>query len=187
MLSTARLKRKQLIREAEGYLELMTLFDDRWPLALANRRELADRVVETLAQIENPQGFKPQILFLKGQAHRAAERYAQAVNLLEQSLRLDPENIHCFLALGWCYKRLNQMDLAVEALRGAIVLEPESAISHYNLACYLALTGNLKETIKHLAIAIDLDHKYRHLVAIEPDFDPVRETPEFQSLLSVSV
>ncbi len=187
MLSTARIKRKQLIREAEGYLELMTLFDDRWPLALNHRRDLADRIIEVLGQVDNPQGFKPQILFLKGQAHRAAERFAQAVNLLEQSLRLDPENIYCFLALGWCYKRLNQLDLAVEVMRGAVVLEPESGISHYNLACYLSLSGHLKEAIKHLAIAFDLDHKYREMVAREVDFNGIRETPEFQSLLSVSV
>jgi tetratricopeptide (TPR) repeat protein len=187
MTSVDRVRRKQNIREAEGYLELISLFEDRWQLDPDLRIRLADRAIECLSEISNPQGFKPHILFLKGQAHRLAGRYPEAVDCLEQSTRLDPENLHAQLALGWCYKRVDRLDLAIKTLQEAVALEPESAISRYNLACYWALTGNVSQTVRELAVAFDLDGKYRERVASEPDFDLVRESPHFQAILSVNV
>lgn len=187
MTSVERVRRKQIIREAEGYLELISLFEDRWQLDPELRIRLADRAIECLGEITNPQGFKPHILFLKGQAHRLAGRYPEAVDCLEQSTRLDSENLHALLALGWCYKRVDRIDMAIKALQDAVALEPESAISHYNLACYWALTGNVSQTVRELGIAFDLDNKYRERVASEADFDLVRESPHFQALLSVNV
>lgn len=187
MSSIERVRRKQHIREAEGYLELISLFEDRWQLDPALRVQLADRALECLSEISNPQGFKPHILFLKGQAHRLAGRYPEAVDCFEQSTRVDPENLHTLLALGWCYKRVDRVDLAIKALQEAVALEPETAVAHYNLACYWALTGNVSQTVRELAIAFDLDGKYRERVSTEPDFDLVREATDFQALLSVNV
>ena len=187
MTNVERVRRKQIIREAEGYLELISLFEDRWQLDPELRVRLADRAIECLGEISNPQGFKPHILFLKGQAHRLAGRYPEAVDCLEQSTRLDAESLHALLALGWCYKRIDRIDLAIKTLQDAVALEPESAMSHYNLACYWALTGNVSHTVRELAAAFDLDGKYRERVASETDFDLVRESPHFQAILSVNV
>ena len=187
MNNLERVRRKQIIREAEGYLELISLFEDRWQLDPELRVRLADRAIECLGEISNPQGFKPHILFLKGQAHRLAGRYGEAVDCLEQSTRLDAESLHALLALGWCYKRVDRIDLAIKTLQDAVALEPESAISHYNLACYWALTGNVSQTVRELGAAFDLDGTYRERVASETDFDLVRESPHFQAILSVNV
>lgn len=187
MASPDRVRRKQLIREAEGYLELISLYEDRWQLDSHLRIAMADRAIECLGEITNPQGYKPHILFLKGQAHRLAGRFPEATNLLEQSVRLDGENLHAQLALGWCYKRVARLDLAIGALEQAVQLDPESAISHYNLACYWALAGNVLQTVRYLAIAFELDSSYRDRVQREPDFDRVRESTHFQALLSVNV
>ena len=102
MVCLKRVRRKKSIRNAEGYLDLIMVFDDRWPLKTRLRFQMADKALESLEAITNPQGFKPYILFLKGQAHRAAGRYLKAINYLEQSLRLDEENSHNRLALAWC-------------------------------------------------------------------------------------
>jgi tetratricopeptide (TPR) repeat protein len=187
MTTSERVRRKQLIREAEGYLELISLFDDRWPLDSHLRTAMADRVIECLSEVNSPLGFKPHVLFLKGQAHRVAGRLTQAANCLEQSTRLDPENLHTLLALAWCYKRVDRIELAIEALQQAITVDNESAIAHYNLACYWALTANVKQAVRYLSIAFDLDSKYRDLVGREPDFDLVRESPHFQAIVSVIV
>lgn len=187
MTDNDRNERKQLIRQAEGYLELMTALQDRMALDLELREKLADRVLETLAGILSPQGYKPYILYLKGQACRSAERYGQAVDLLEQSARLDPENAHALLALAWCYKRTEQLPLAIESMQLAVQVDSESAISHYNLSCYLSLGGRLHESIRHLSIAIELDHSYRDKVLGEHDFDPIRHRPEFLAALTVNV
>lgn len=187
MLSVERIQRKKLIREAEGYLDLILVFDDCWSLGQENRNVLAQRAIDCLNQIKSPQGHKPHILFLKGQAARTAGRYQEAVNYLQQSSRLDPDNIHTFLALGWCYKRIDRMDLAIEAMESAVTIDNESAIAHYNLACYWALAKQAKMAVIHLSYAIDLDTDYRLLIDDESDFDPIRDDQDFLELTQVVV
>lgn len=182
-----RSRRKQLIREAEGFLELMTALQDRFSLDLELRRQLAERVLETLGEIQSPQGFKPYVLYLKGQALRAAERYEDAIGLFDQSARLDPDNVHTQLGMAWCFKRTNQLDRAIESMQLAVQADNESAIAHYNLACYLALGQRVQEACRHLAIALELDGAYRDKVLGEHDFDPIRQTPEFLAALTVQV
>ena len=187
-MSTAeRVQRKKLIRSAEGYLDLIMAFDDCWPLDLENRIVLANRAIEALGKIKRPLGHKPYILFLKGQASRAAENYQKAVHYLQQSAQLDPDNIHTFLALGWCYKRIDRTDLAIEAMETAVQIDSESAIAHYNLACYWALAQQVKMAVFHLSNAFDLNPEYRNFVDMESDFDAIREDPEFLSGLDIIV
>ena len=90
MTTAQRVQRKQLIREAEGYLELMTLFDGSWPLDIATKQTFAKRALQALEQVKRPLGHKPHLLFLKGQICRVVEEYARAVNYLQQSAQLDP-------------------------------------------------------------------------------------------------
>ncbi len=187
MLSNERIRRTQLIREAEGYLDLISSFQDQWPLNESLSRPLAERALESLSQIQNPQGFKPQVLFLKGEAHRILGHYAQAVNLLEQSLRIDPENLPTFRALAHCYRRLEQMESAIEVMRAAIAADAESAVSHYELARYLALLNDVRSASRHLAVAIDLDPHLREAAIADVDFNGVRDQAEFQAVLSIAV
>jgi tetratricopeptide (TPR) repeat protein len=187
MVNQERIKRKLLIREAEGYLDLISVFDDRWQLDPHHSGVIAARAIECLDQIENPQSFLPHILFLKGQIHRVTGRYAEGAKFLEESLEIEPENLHTLLALAWCYKRLNRIDAAIEVMRDAVLLESESGITHYNLACYLALRSLAKEACHHLAIALEIDPKYRSYVYAESDFDLIRDTPDFQAALSIIV
>jgi len=185
MTTVDRIQRKQLIRAAEGYLDLIMAFDDRWPLDQANRDKLAQRAMDALERIKRPQGHKPYILFLKGQSARAFGDYPRAVNYLQQSTRLDPDNIHTYLALGWCYKRIDRTDLAIEAMETAVQIDKESAIAHYNLACYWALARQVKLAVLHLTNAFDLNPDFREFVERESDFDAIREDPDFLATLNM--
>lgn len=187
MVNAERLRRKQLIREAEGYLDLLSVFEDRWKLEPDLAEKLAQRVLDTLAKITNPQGFQAEILFLKGQTLRSINRLPEATTCLEQAQRLNPENIHIILALAWCYKRVARIGQAIEAMRTALQIDSESAICHYNLACYLGLDNQAKEAAHHLAIALEIHPDYRLLVHRESDFDLIRDTREFQTALTAKV
>ncbi len=187
MANHDRIKRRQLIREAEGYLDLMSVFEDRWKLDPVLAETMANRVLTTLDLIDNPQGFKGEILYLKGQALRALGRLAEAASFLEQSRESNPDNLPTILALAWCYKRLNRIATAIEIMREGVAVDSESAIAHYNLACYLALDANVKDAVYHLSIALEIDPHFRTLVAGEHDFDAIRHTKEFQQALSVIV
>ena len=185
MTNAQRVKRRQLIREAEGYLDLAIVFDDRWPLDLPTRKLLADRAVSCLESIDDDSGKRAKINYLRGQAMRIAEQYPQAIEALREASRIDSQNIHTHLALGWCYKRIGEIEHAIEALEDALEVEYDSAITHYNLACYWALLNEPKSAIVHLSIAFDLEDSYRELVHKEPDFDSIRDNPDFMSLTSM--
>lgn len=188
-LATAyeRVRRQQLLREAEGYLDLMMVFAEQWSLRPEVRDRLGERVLATLEQVDDQPGRRAHKLYLRGQTLRAMQRYADAVISLKESAELDPENISVWLALGWCHKRSGRLDLAIQALEDAMNVEGDHAIVYYNLACYWALAKNVKLSVAYLTKAFDLDPNYRDLVPDERDFDPIRTHREFQSLTSAIV
>lgn len=162
----------QALREAEGYLEL----------------NLPAQALATLERIQHAGTFRGQISYLRGEALRSLERFAEALEPLEAAAEVAPSNIHVWLALGWCYKRTGQLQRAIESLRAALDAEPtevEEALLTYNLACYLSLSGERDLALAHLAKAVSMDGKYRELAHTESDFDSLRADPKFQSLTSL--
>jgi Flp pilus assembly protein TadD len=124
---------------------------------------------------------------LWGEALRAVGRYYDALEPLQRASQADPENIHIWLALGWCYKRTGRIDLAIEAMFSALAADPNEALLHYNLACYLSVGGEKNRALGHLSLALSLDPEYRRLIDEERDFDPIRADPDFQALTSIIV
>ncbi|MEX2175702.1 MAG: tetratricopeptide repeat protein [Pirellulaceae bacterium] len=151
------------------------------------RDRLAQRVLDSLAQLPNPGGLKGHVMFLRGQALRAMDRYVEAVPPLREAAEIEPQNIHIRLSLAWCYKRCRRLDLAIQTLEEALEADPAYAIIHYNLACYWSLAGNVKLAVAYLSQAFDLEPNYRDLVSQERDFDAVRNHPHFLALTAVIV
>jgi tetratricopeptide (TPR) repeat protein len=182
-----RIRRQQLLREAEGYMELILALDDRFPLSPAVRDRVAERVLSTLDQVADPGAFRGDVLYLRGQALRAMQRCAEAVGPLREAAEEDPGNVNIWLALGWCHKRTGRLDLAIQALEEGLAVDASQAVVHYNLACYWSLARNVGLSVKYLSQAFDLDAGFRELVPREADFDPIRGQPEFQAITAVIV
>lgn len=184
MSEYSRLRRQQLIREAEGYVDFMSLGDERWTLSQANRDQLGGRALAVLAKLDPKGGQRGQALYLTGMVYRAMGRFADAIEPLTEANKLNPGEIHVGLALGWCYKRIHRVDLAIDALLEVLQNHDQEPIVHYNLACYWGLLGKVTAAVRCLTHAFELDPEYRDRVASESDFDPIRNHPEFQSLVS---
>ncbi len=184
--SLKRARQQQIFREAEGYLELLTSFEDQWTLPLVLRRPLAERALELLRRAGYRHGQHARRLFLEGYALRVLEEYERAIEPLEMAADLSPEDISTWLMLGWCYKRCGRVDRAIVSLENALEYEPGEAILYYNLACYWSLSGNVGRALHFLSRAFQIDPNYRDMVATEPDFDPVRNDPAFVAAMSRS-
>lgn len=171
-----RIRREQLIRQTEGYLEL----------------GMYQEGLQTLERLESGQDGSGESLdghaiFLRGEAYRSLERYQEAQKWLKRAADRMPDNVHIWLALGWCYKRTGRIDRAIRALEAALAVDPSEAIIHYNLACYWSISADKSRALGYLAQALDIDSNYRDLISEESDFDTIRDDPDFQSLASVIV
>lgn len=187
MADHERVRRQQVLRMVEGYLELVSLGYDFGLLAGKAREPLVSRALGLLRETRFYGSGLALALLLEGQAWKLLDQHREAIAALEHSAELDPNNIHVWLALGWCHKRTGRLDLAIESLEEALSVEEGQAIVHYNLACYWSLAGNTKLALTYLAQAFELEPEYRERVAGEPDFDPIRHDPDFQALTSVVV
>lgn len=177
---------RHLIEQAEGYIDLATTLSGPFAMDPSSLDALSALAMETLSRIKNPLGHKPYVLYLKGETQRISGRHEEAIHYFEQSRRIDPDNVLLCLALGWSYKRSNRLGEAIEAMKQAVEMDSESAIAHYNLACYLALDEHIESSLQHLSYAFDLDDHYRDMAMFEEDFDLIRSDPRFASMMTVS-
>ncbi len=166
-----RIRRQQIIEQAEGYLEL----------------GMPTHALDVLARLGGDDLLTDHALYLQGECLRSMDRFAEAVEPLARAAQGNPEGVHIWLALGWCHKRTGRLDLAIEALEEALAADPADALVHYNLACYWSLASNKRKALAHLSRAFDLKEDYRSMVASESDFDPIRNDPAFQALVRVTV
>jgi tetratricopeptide (TPR) repeat protein len=170
-VSRNRLQLRRAIEEAEGYLEL----------------GLMDHALRALQRRGTLVHGNGRACYLMGETLRELARFEEALFPLERSADLIPDDIHVWLALGWCYKRTGHLAKAIESLEAAVKIDPSEAIVHYNLACYWSLARNRVLALRYLAHAFDIDANYRDLVLDEEDFDALRHDPEFKMLTGLSV
>ena len=164
-MSSNRIQLRRAIEEAEGYLEL-------------GMRKAAFGALQRRHSLVQANG---RASYLLGETLRELDRYDEALFPLERSADLVPDDIHVWLALGWCYKRTGKLAKAIEALEHAIEVDPGEAVIHYNLACYWSLAQNRVLALRYLSHALEMDPNYRDMVLEEPDFQPLRHDPEFCS------
>jgi tetratricopeptide (TPR) repeat protein len=164
-----RIRRQQLLRQAEGYLEL-------------GMPQHALDVLDRWGPAEMP---SVRAAYLRGEALRELGRWSDAIAALNMAAEGMPEEVPVYIAQGWCYKRLGRIDLAIAALEKGLEADPSSAILHYNLACYWSLGGNKRQALMFLSRAISMDQEFRNLVGTESDFDTIRNDPAFRALTSV--
>ena len=148
MSSQRRQRRQRILLQAEGYLEL----------------GMAQHAHDSLARADDLPASDGQIHYLRGEALRTLERYGEALEALQKAAEAMPDDVHVWLALAWCHKRTDGLDLAIEALEIAVEIDPSEAILHYNLACYWSLARNKQYALDYLSRAFEIDSNYRDLV-----------------------
>ena len=157
-------------REAEGYLEL-------------GMPEHALRSLQRRGKVVHADA---RGCYLLGEALRELRRYREAIIPLRRSLELIPDDIHVWMALGWCYKRTDDIPNAIFALEQAVEIEPGEAVLHYNLACYWSLSRDRRKALRCLARALNIDGNFREFIPTETDFDPLRNDPLFRNIAGMA-
>jgi tetratricopeptide (TPR) repeat protein len=182
-------ERQRKLEAACGYLEL----------------NMPEHALRELGRIADPESIPLDFHRLRGEGLRALNRFDDALDAYRRALAIDSEDIGVLAGMAWCYKRIGQLDKAIEAMEQAYQSHPKELIVLYNLACYFSLAGEKAQALSWLGRALRMESSLRkqqsegergllpggigHLepslrerIAEEPDFDPLRNDPDFQYL-----
>jgi uncharacterized Ntn-hydrolase superfamily protein len=69
-------------------------------------------------------------------------------------------------------------------LRAELDRQGDDPVLLYDLACFESLAGETEEALAHITCALELDPQLRPGAARDSDFDPLRQDPRFQTLVS---
>jgi Flp pilus assembly protein TadD len=108
----------------------------------------------------------PQGLLARRLQHAAL---AFETGVLEQLLAREPDNVEVLAALAEACTRMRRYRRGLELDRQLVALDPDEPLFRYNLACSLALTGELDAACAELLAAID--RGYRDFAHMERDPD----------------
>jgi tetratricopeptide (TPR) repeat protein len=181
------IRRDRTAQEVEGYLQLVVTVTNFCGVSDRVTHRVLDRAIQALDRLDWRFDADTESTFLRGKVYRVYRRYEEAIHCLNQ-VRYDLHNdLHVWLALAWCYKRVNRIDMAIESLEEALLINPSQAIIHFNLACYWSLEENVEQAVTHLRNSLEIDPDFRDLIEKEADFDPIREHSEFLNLVDLLV
>ena len=114
---------------------------------------------------------------------RIEEQWDLALQYAQRAIQLEPENPIPYYNYGVILDFQGFHDKADTYYRKVLEMNAALPAPYYNIACGFAREGNVESALQYLEIAIDLDPAFRDEVRNDPDFDPVRDSVEFQDFL----
>jgi tetratricopeptide (TPR) repeat protein len=116
----------------------------------------------------------------KDEARQAAE---QAVHVIERHIQHEPGDARAFYLGGGAALLLGDRDRALDWTARALAIDPEETAVLYNTACTYTHLGETDRALDLLENAIRNGFGYKEWLEHDPDFDPIRDHPRFQTLL----
>lgn len=110
-------------------------------------------------------------------------RYENAVEMYDKATELNPDCYEAFLGQGVAYTRLQNYDEAIAAYNKAIRTSSDKADAWYGKARCYALKSDTDMAVDNLRQAISLNPDIREMAQHESDFNSVRETEVFDTLM----
>jgi Flp pilus assembly protein TadD len=169
MAINKRRRRSRLLEAARGYLEL----------------DMPRYALKQIDAIDDPEQCAFDAFRLRGEALRQQEEYVGAVKAFRRALVENPNSIDVLLGLAWCFKRTDQLQRAINAMKRAYEVAPHEPIVLYNLSCYFSLAGDKEQALSWLGRSLRLEKSLRKLIPGESDFDALRDDPDFQFIAGI--
>jgi tetratricopeptide (TPR) repeat protein len=95
-------------------------------------------------------GNRPELQLNLGIIYEKTHRYEQAIDRLNQALKLSPSLAEAYFNLGVVHGRLGQIEEGIEALQNALRLQEDFLLARYTLAVLLRRQGNAEEALEIL-------------------------------------
>jgi tetratricopeptide (TPR) repeat protein len=115
--------------------------------------------------------------------YKSLERPDKAEQHCRLSMRHNPGFAPTFLLLAAISRMTGRVEDSADAARMAVLLEPDCAPAHYDLACYYALAGEEDKALSAFEAALSKGFCDFDWVNSDPDLARLRGRPEFGDLL----
>lgn len=109
--------------------------------------------------------------------YKSLERADRAETHCRTSIRHNPGFTPGYLLLASILRMTGRVSESVDAARVAVMLDPECAPAHYDLACYHALAGEPQKALAALEAALDKGFCDFEWACRDPDLDTLRPFP----------
>ncbi len=124
------------------------VFPASYAIPLTENKKVTD-----LSKYEHENYFAtPEGLYIKGLAYALVDNYANALGLIEESVRLQPNNPEALSQLGHVYSKMNQYEKAVDIYTKSLNLDPDNyqtsfglGIAYFRLRKYQEAIAPLKQ------------------------------------------
>ena len=131
--------------------------------------------IAELNEIEQSHQDRPEVLQLRLHHLMRSQRWASALRISQKLCRAAPDCSAGFLHAGFCLHELGKTAEAKQLLLkgpAALLKEP---IYYYNMGCYEALLGNVKDARINLETSFRMDSSFRELAKKDPDLEAVKD------------
>jgi tetratricopeptide (TPR) repeat protein len=105
------------------------------------------------------------------------------IEFYERVLARNPDYVNVLRALGELLARKGMWSRSLEVEQRLIQLRPRDGIAHYNLACSLAMQGEIKGAMSALEQAIDFGYRDFGHLEVDPDLESLRHLPAYRALI----
>lgn len=174
------------------HLYRVEILERQWDAALATLRDT------THDMLESQYGLYPIDLLAglayayKGEGSAASSHFQTAVELLERRRLERPNDYRVTRMLGIAYAALGRKDEAIQAAERTLEIIPVTVDAWLSgtliedRALTYALVGEVGKAIEDLEYLINTPTRSwitRHVLRLDPRWDPLRDHPRFQALL----
>jgi Flp pilus assembly protein TadD len=131
--------------------------------------------IQELNAIDRTCQSRPEVLQLRLHHLMRAQRWGQALRVSQKLCRAAPDCSAGYLHAGFCLHELGKTAEAKQLLlKGPTALLKEP-IYYYNMGCYEALLGNVKDARINLETSFRMDASFRELAKKDPDLATVQD------------
>jgi serine/threonine protein kinase/Tfp pilus assembly protein PilF len=182
--------------EAEKEFEIAMKLDPKLfeaPYWYGRALEAEGRFQEAVRMYDRAQVLRPedyQAPSFLAQAYRAlglkeesiaADR--RAIKLMLERLELNPSDARAANLLAATYASMGETQKAIDYADRSMAIDPDDAMLLYNVCCTYTLLGRNDEAIGCLERAVDKGFGHREWIDHDPDLNPLRDNPRFQSIM----
>ena len=136
---------------------------------------MARESIAELNAIETALQHRPEVLRLRLHHMMQRKSWSSALGISRKLCRVAPDCAAGFLHAGFCLHELGRTAEAKKVLESgprALLKEP---IYYYNMGCYEALLGNIRDARRNLQTSFKMDSTFRELAKKDPDLKSVQK------------